>query len=103
MSGSSWNFGGVCDACGAPFPWLDRQGRIYELMNLLDGVGLDPATELEVREQLEALKNPDLDEAEAGRRWQRVPQMAPGFWEKSGVRPILETVISAAIRNQLGL
>ena len=25
-----------CDSCGAPFPWLDRQGRIFELENMLD-------------------------------------------------------------------
>jgi len=47
--------------------WTAR-GRIYELQNRLDDEELDSATELVVREQLEALTNPDLDEAEQVRR-----------------------------------
>jgi hypothetical protein len=90
-----------CDFCGAPFPWLDRQGRIYELENLLTRENLDPADELTVKEQLEALANPDLDEEEAKRRWQRVKRLAPGLWESG--KPILDSVVSAAIKAQLGL
>jgi hypothetical protein len=37
-----------CIQCAKPFPWVSRQGRSYELMNLLDDEQLDPATELEV-------------------------------------------------------
>jgi hypothetical protein len=25
-----------CEDCGAPFPWLSRQGRIYHHENMLD-------------------------------------------------------------------
>lgn len=92
-----------CDSCGAPFPWLDRQGRIYELENLLDAEELDAAAELAVREQLRALANADLDEDDERKRWERVKRLAPGLWEKSGARAILETVVSATIRAQLGL
>jgi hypothetical protein len=92
-----------CDKCGGPFPWVDRQGRIYQLENLLDDEDLDPATELSVREQLEALRDPDLSEDEQRRRWERVKRGAPGLWEKSGARSIVESVVSAAIRQQLGL
>jgi hypothetical protein len=92
-----------CDSCGAPFPWLDRQGRIFELENMLDDEDLDDASELAVREQLRALADPDLDEDEERKRWERVKRYAPGLWEKSGGRAILETVVSAAIRGQLGL
>jgi hypothetical protein len=72
-------------------------------MNLLDEQGLDPATELDVREQLERLASADLDDAEEKRRWQRVKQRAPEFWTQSGARAILETVVSAAIKSGLGL
>ena len=72
-------------------------------MNLLDEEELDPATELEVREQLEALTNPELDEAEQERRWKQVREKAPGLWEKSGARSILESVVSAALKAALGL
>jgi hypothetical protein len=92
-----------CDNCGAPHPWLSRAGRIYLLQNLLDSERLDPATELEVREQLEALTNPELDEEEQRERWERVRKLAPAFWEKSGARTILETVVSAGIKAALGL
>jgi hypothetical protein len=92
-----------CDQCSAPFPWVSRQGRIYELMNLLEEEELDPATQLDVREQLEALSNPDIDEREAERRWRRVKNAAPGLWEKSGAQRILETVVAAAIKAQLGV
>lgn len=94
-----------CDnaECGAPFPWVDRQGRIYELENLLDEENLDPADELTVREQLDALAELDPDDDEARRRWQRVREKAPGLWEKSGARSILESVVSASIKGGLGL
>lgn len=92
-----------CDKCGSPFPWLDRQGRIFELENMLDDEDLDAATELAVREQLRALASTDLDEDEEQRRWERVKRAAPGLWEKSGARAILETVVSATIKAHLGL
>lgn len=101
--GGGYNPPSFCDKCGSPFPWVDRQGRIYQLENLLDDEDLDPAEELTVREQLEALRDPDLSEEEQQKRWERVRRGAPGLWEKSGARSILESVVSAAIRQQLGL
>ena len=92
-----------CDHCSSPLPWVSRQGRIYELMNLLDDEDLDAATELDVREQLEALHDPDLDEQEAARRWKRVKDAAPELWSKSGAQRILETVVGATIKSQLGV
>jgi hypothetical protein len=92
-----------CDHCAAPFRGVSRQGRIYELMNLLDDEDLDAATELEVREQLEALTQPDLPDDEAARRWARVKAKAPALWEKSGAQRILETVVTAAIKAQLDI
>ena len=103
MIGGGYEPPQFCDNCGAPFPWVDRQGRIYQLENMLDDEDLDPATELSVREQLEALRDPDLSEEEQRKRWERVRKGAPGLWEKSGARSILESVVSAAIRSQLGL
>lgn len=92
-----------CDKCGAPHPWLSRGGRIYLLQNLLDDEQMDPATELEVREQLAILIDPDLDDEEQRERWERVQKLPPAFWEKSGARVILETVVSAGIKTALGL
>lgn len=90
-----------CGHCGAPFPWIDRAGRIYELQNLLEQEHLDAATELTVREQLEALLDPDLSEEEQQRGWERVRRHAPGLWQSG--RGILESVVSAAVKQQMGL
>lgn len=90
-------------ACGAPFLWVSRKGRIYELMNRLEEEQLDPATELAIREQLEALSKPDVDEGDELRRWERVRKLAPEFWEKSGAQTILSTVVSAVLKSKLGV
>lgn len=92
-----------CDSCGAAFPWVDRRGRIHELENRLDDEGLDPAVELAVREQLEALKDAEMDEKEAARRWGRVKELAPGLWEQSGAKKIIETLATEYVKRQVGL
>lgn len=90
-----------CEDCGTPFPWLDREGRIYELQNLLDRENLDAAAALTVREQLDALLDPDLTEEEQRRRWERVRSLAPGLWESG--RRILDTVVATGIKHEMGL
>ncbi len=92
-----------CADCGTPFPWVGRQGRIYELMNRLDEEQLDAATELAVREQLEALTSHDLDEDEELRRWERIRKLAPEFWAKAGAQTILTTVVTAVLKDRLGV
>lgn len=91
-----------CDKCGAAYPWVDRQGRIYELQNRLDDEDLDPASELLAREQLEALLNADIDDEEAVRRWKRIKELAPGLWEKSGAQSIIESLATAYVRAHIG-
>jgi hypothetical protein len=92
-----------CEDCGAPFPWLSRQGRIYLLQDMLDSEELDPADKLEAAEQLQALTNPDLDVEEQLQRWERFKHAAPALWERSGAQRILESVVSASIKAGLGL
>lgn len=91
-----------CDDCGAAFPWVNRQGRIYELQNRIDDEDLDPASELIVREQLEALLDSDIADEEAARRWGKIKELAPGLWEKSGARTIIESLATAYIRAHVG-
>ena len=90
-----------CSMCGAPFPWASRQARIYQLENLLDEEGLDPADRLIAREQLEALLDADVPEEEQKRRWDRVKSLAPGLMQ-SGAR-IIESIATAEIKRHLGL
>jgi hypothetical protein len=88
-----------CDECGAGFPWIGRAGLIYELQNRLADQGLDPADELIVSEQLDALIDGDLNDEGQINRWSRVKNLAPRLWETS--EPILETLIAATIKSQL--
>ena len=92
-----------CDSCGAAFPWVGRKARVYELQNRLDDEELDSATELLVREQLEALTSPDLDEAEQLKRWQRIKSAAPDFLVKAATSPIVTSLVTAEAKKQLGL
>lgn len=92
---------GFCFSCGEPFPWADRQAKIWQLYNLLDQEDLDEASRLTVSEQLEALTRADMSEEEQLERWTRVKRLAPGLL-KSG-STIVESVATAAIRAQLGI
>lgn len=98
---SGWLRPEFCRECGSPFPWVDRAGRIRHLENLLDDEDLDEATELAVREQLEALANPDLSDEEQRKRWQKVKEAAPGLWGRGA--NVIEGLVAAAIRHQLGI
>src|SRR5690606_36950705 len=100
-AGASYSPPEFCFSCGSPFPWATRQARIYELQNLLDEEDLDEADRLTVSEQLSALQDPDLDEAEQVERWSRIKKLSPGLMA-SGQR-IIETVVTAAVKAQLGL
>ena len=92
---------GFCGACGTPFPWVERAELISELINQLDEEDLTPAQRLEVREELEALADPDLPEEEQQERWEKVRQLVPRVIAGSG--RILERIVTEAIRQQLGL
>ena len=98
-SGGGYKPPDFCDKCGAAHPWVTRHGRIYELQNRLEDEQLDPADELTVREQLEALQNADLDEEEQRRRWSRVKALAPQLWQSS--QPLINTLVSAALQGKL--
>jgi hypothetical protein len=90
-----------CEFCGEPHPWADRKARVYQLENLLDAQGLDDATRLKVHAELVELRRADLPENEEAERWQRVKKLAPGLIP-AGQR-IVESVMTAAIKAQLGL
>lgn len=102
VSAAPWGPGKFCHQCGSPFPWADRQARIYELQNILDEQDdLDEATRLAVAEQLSALQVDDLDEADQVERWSKIKKLAPGFVDSG--QAIIETVATAAIKAALGL
>ena len=99
----TWTPPDFCWSCGHPFPWVDRAGRIRHLENLLDREELDEGTELAVREQLKALDDPDADDRAVVKRLTRLRNLAPTFWDQSGVREVLMTLATAEAKRQLGL
>jgi hypothetical protein len=68
---------------------------------LLAEEGLDDATEFAVREQLDALATPGLSEEEQREGWERVKRAAPGLVQRG--QNIIEGLVAAAIRQQIGL
>jgi hypothetical protein len=92
-----------CHGCGTPYPWASRQARLYELENVLEeNDNLSDADALTVREQLEALRdNPDEDEAEQVKRWQRIKKVAPSLTDAGS--KIFVSVTTAAIQKHMGL
>ena len=62
--------------------------RIWEIENRLGLDGLDPGTALVLREQLDALGEGQEDDDTQVKRWKRVSELVPGFWERSGVKEI---------------
>jgi hypothetical protein len=70
---------------------------------MLDEEDLDPATRLQVEEQLQALADPDLDDEEQAARWEQVKGLAPALWQNSGAQKILVTLVAAAAKQRLGL
>lgn len=102
VSGGKYTPPAFCMACGQPFPWLDRQGRLYLLQNRLLREDLDPSEALALREQFEALSDPDLDEDEQVRRWRRIADGVPEFWMESGARDVFVQVTSQGVRALLG-
>jgi hypothetical protein len=56
-----------------------------------------------VREQLEALINPDLDEADQVKRWGRIKTAAPEFLLRAATNPIVTSLLTAEAKKQLGL
>jgi hypothetical protein len=88
-----------CDRCGSPMPWASRRALLWELENRIeDDPDLSDADRLTIREQFEALHEPDLDEEEQVRRWQRLKALVPGLLHTG--RQIL---VSATVQKQLGL
>lgn len=88
--------------CGVALPWADRQARIWEIENRLVAAVPDEHDRLVLHEQLEALTESGLDEAEAERRWQRVATLG----DRTFARVMTDVglpLLNAKLRKDLGL
>jgi hypothetical protein len=100
---AGWERPAFCYVCGSPFPWIDRQGRIHHLENLLEREIEDEGTALALREQLEALADPNLDDKTAERHWRRIRELAPEVWENTGARAVATSLMTAYLKHVLKL
>jgi hypothetical protein len=93
-----------CDDCGAPFPWVGRQERIYELQNRLDDdEELDAATKLWAGEMLDKVLATDpTDEKEQRRLWKELYDHAGGFLRHPRTQRIVDTVVTEAVKRAIG-
>jgi hypothetical protein len=93
-----------CDGCGAAHPWATREQRICELENILDEENIDEADRVFVRDRLrERREAKDLDGKRERQLWTQIRDRSGRFLTSQPVQRIPETVVSAAIRSQLGI
>lgn len=92
-----------CDGCGSAFPWATREERIFELENLLDEEDIDEADQVVIQDQLRRLRNSGLSEREEEQAWETIKRRAGKAITSGPVVRVLEGLVSAAIRQQLGL
>jgi hypothetical protein len=93
-----------CDRCGAAYPWATREERIYELENLLDEEDIDDADRVVVSDNLRRLREEKtLSEKEQRATWERIKASAGSALRSPHVAAVVEGLVSAAIRAQLGI
>jgi len=92
-----------CDGCGTALPWASREERIFELENLLDEEDIGEADRVIISGHLQRLRDATLSEKEERVAWEGVKSRAGKAITSGPVQRVLEGLVSAAIRNQLGI
>jgi hypothetical protein len=92
-----------CDGCGSAFPWATREERIFELENLLDAEDIDEADRVVIGDHLQRLRVAGMSEKEERALWVGVKARAGKALSSGPVQRVVEGLVSAAIRNQLGI
>lgn len=103
ISVSSWSPNDFCDQCGAAFPWVSLQARVWALENLLDESDLDEADRLRVRKLLDEVagEGEDFDVDREKKVWGRIRTLWPGVSEKAW--SIAGPLITAEAKRQMGM
>ena len=76
---------------------------IYELENLLDEEDIDEADRVVIQAQLRRLRNSELSEREEKQVWETIKRRAGQAVTSGPVLRVLEGLVSASLRQQLGL
>ena len=90
-----------CVHCAHPGPWVSRKKRLAWIKGRLHEQGLDEATQLELREALDRLKDMDPGDSRTIAAWQKMKDAAPKLWELA--KPVIATVVTAEVKRRLGL
>lgn len=91
-----------CFQCAAPYPWADRTAIVLHVRNQLEfEPGIDGADRLELIEQLAVLTEPEAEPKRRVKAGEAVKRLAPKGWQV--VQPVLQSLLSAELRRQLGL
>jgi hypothetical protein len=92
-----------CDGCGSAFPWATREERIYELENLLDEESIEEADRVVIQDQLRRLSDAALTEKDERQAWSVIGRRAGAALKNPSVVRVLEGLVTAGLRNQLGI
>jgi hypothetical protein len=92
-----------CDGCGSAFPWATREERIFELENLLDEEDIEEADRVVIQDQLRRLTNAELSDRDERQAWSVIGRRAGAALKNPSVVRVLEGLITAGLRNQLGI
>lgn len=92
-----------CDGCGGAYPWATREERVFELENLLDEEEIDDADRVVVQDHLARLRSETLSEKEERQAWAAIKERGGEALKSGAVQRVLEGLVSAAIRSQVGL
>jgi hypothetical protein len=92
-----------CDGCGSAFPWATREERIFELENLLDEEDIEEADRVVIQDQLRRLTNAELSDKDERQAWSVIGRRAGVALKNPSVVRVLEGLITAGLRNQLGI
>lgn len=96
-SARSYERPSFCDGCGSVFPWTGRRQRLQHLQNVIDDIELDPATQFSIVELLEELLERAVDDQ--GTAWEQILRLAPELWSNPHARPMLVTLVPAAVKR----
>jgi hypothetical protein len=91
-----------CHQCGSAFPWTPKKAMISKIQEaILDSDELDQIEKINFKENLERLKNDQLDEKSQSTLFEKIKGRSPQAWES--VKPILTDILSSGIKHILGL
>lgn len=98
-----WERPSFCDECGSAHPWATREERIFELENILDQEDIDEADRVFIQDRLTDLRVDGIDEARERQLWAQIRQRSGAFLTSAPVQRIIEALITAKMRKDLGI